>query len=282
MTQDEADLESDRARFVRGHERIANQASAAQLAPTRRRRQWHRLLLALYRQPGARSARGSGRSGGSPSWLGDEKLRNGVRLAVNLIPFTGIAFLWFMGVLGDRYGLLEDRFFATVFMGSGLLFVAMLFVAAALSRGLLDTFLAGSSVPVHSEAYAVARSMAYALMNTFAVKMAAVFMIVSSTIAPRTAVLPRWVALVGFGFALVMLFVITDLLGSHCFSHCGFWWSALTSWLPTSVASSTGQRPTNRPSKHSGTNSADYTSFRIYEALRKTPSWQKTRNHPRD
>jgi hypothetical protein len=49
-----------------------------------------------------------------------------IRLALNLLPFAGIAFLWFIGVLRDRMGELEDRFFATVFLGSGLLFLTML------------------------------------------------------------------------------------------------------------------------------------------------------------
>jgi hypothetical protein len=48
-----------------------------------------------------------------------------VAFALNIIPFSGIAFLWFMGVLRDRLGRDEDRFFATVFLGSGLLFLAM-------------------------------------------------------------------------------------------------------------------------------------------------------------
>jgi hypothetical protein len=74
------------------------------------------------------------------AWLADPTLRSWVRFALNLIPFTGIAFLWFMAVLRNRIGGLEDRFFATVFLGSGLLFVAMLFVAAAVFQGLLATF----------------------------------------------------------------------------------------------------------------------------------------------
>src|SRR5512138_487808 len=53
-----------------------------------------------------------------------------VTIALNLVPFAGVAFLWFIGVLRDRLGELEDRFFATVFFGSALLFLAMLFVAA--------------------------------------------------------------------------------------------------------------------------------------------------------
>jgi len=43
---------------------------------------------------------------------------NTVSLALNLLPFAGIAFLWFIGVVRDRLGQSEDRFFATVFLGS--------------------------------------------------------------------------------------------------------------------------------------------------------------------
>ena len=60
-----------------------------------------------------------------------------IALALNLVPFAGIAFLWFIGVLRDRLGELEDRFFATVFLGSGLLFLAMLFASAALGGGII-------------------------------------------------------------------------------------------------------------------------------------------------
>ena len=56
-------------------------------------------------------------------------------VALNLVPFAGIAFLWFVGVLRDRIGAREDRFFATVFLGSSLLFVAMMFVAAPSAAG---------------------------------------------------------------------------------------------------------------------------------------------------
>src|SRR3954471_18770546 len=58
------------------------------------------------------------------AWLSSEPGR--AAIAVNLIPFAGVAFLWFIGVVRDRLGALEDRFFATVFFGSALLFLAML------------------------------------------------------------------------------------------------------------------------------------------------------------
>ena len=142
------------------------------------------------------------------AWLSDESMRHRVRFALNLVPFTGLAFLWFMAVLRNRIGLLEDRFFATVFLGSGLLFTAMLFTTVAVSRGLLETF--GSRDPGGSEAYQVARVTAHALMNTFATKMAAVFMFVTSTIGLRTSVLSRWISFVGFLCAIALLLVVTD------------------------------------------------------------------------
>ena len=50
-----------------------------------------------------------------------------ITLALGLLPFAGIAFLWFLGVLRDRLGHLEDQFFSTLFFGSGLLYLAMIF-----------------------------------------------------------------------------------------------------------------------------------------------------------
>jgi hypothetical protein len=38
--------------------------------------------------------------------------QHAVILALNLLPFAGIAFLWFIGVVRDRIGQGEDRLFA--------------------------------------------------------------------------------------------------------------------------------------------------------------------------
>jgi hypothetical protein len=143
-------------------------------------------------------------------WLTDPAARGWVGIALNLVPFAGIAFLWFMAVLRNHIGLLEDKFFATVFLGSGLLFVAMLFAAVAVSRGLLDTFGSAGELPEQSETYRVGRGMAHALMNTFGMRMAAVFMLVTSTIGLRTSALARWVSFVGFALGLALLLIITD------------------------------------------------------------------------
>src|SRR5215216_1364699 len=74
----------------------------------------------------------------------DTQRRTLIRLSLNLVPFAGIAFLWFIGVLRDQLGAVEDRLFSTVFLGSGLLFVAMLFQGAVNSTSLI-AMLAGST-----------------------------------------------------------------------------------------------------------------------------------------
>ena len=47
------------------------------------------------------------------AWLTDSGRRTAVAVALNIVPFAGIAFLWFIGVIRDRIGEREDRFFAT-------------------------------------------------------------------------------------------------------------------------------------------------------------------------
>jgi MFS family permease len=129
-----------------------------------------------------------------------------VALAINLIPFAGIAFLWFIGVLRDRLGQSEDRFFATVFFGSGLLFLAMLFFAAALLGGILLAFDLYPKELIGSATFHFARAAVYAVANVYMVKMASVFMVTTSTIALYTRITPRWLAILGFGLALLLLF----------------------------------------------------------------------------
>ena len=143
-------------------------------------------------------------------WLNDTSRLNSVRIAVQLVPVAGIAFLWFMGVLRNRLGELEDQFFATVFFGSGLLFVASLFASAALAGALVEAVASGRITSPHTEVYSLARSLIGAALNVFAIKMAGVFMMSSSTIMLRTAILPRWAAFTGFAGAGLLLLVITN------------------------------------------------------------------------
>jgi hypothetical protein len=140
-------------------------------------------------------------------WLAGN--RWSIEFALNLLPFAGIAFLWFIGVVRDRLGEHEDRFFATVFLGSGLLFLAMLFASAALAGGIIIAYGASTAAPADSETYGFARAATYVVLNTYAVKMAGVFMISTCTLFLRTRVTPRWMALLGYALALLLLVSIS-------------------------------------------------------------------------
>ena len=129
-----------------------------------------------------------------------------VDLALNLLPFAGIAFLWFIGVVRDRLGQYEDRFFATVFLGSGLLFLAMLFVSAAIAGGIISIFGAAPGLLIESGIYTFGRTVTYEIMNVYTMKMAGVFMISSCTLSLRTGIFPRWMAYLGLVLALFLLF----------------------------------------------------------------------------
>ncbi|HEY1626945.1 MAG TPA: hypothetical protein VGG16_24435, partial [Streptosporangiaceae bacterium] len=134
--------------------------------------------------------------------------RTAVDVALSLVPFAGIAFLWFIGVLRDRIGRREDRFFGTVFLGSGLLFVAMLFVTAAVAGGLLAAASASSS-PLGSDVLALGRDVTGLLLNVYSMRMAAVFTLTTVTIARRTEIVSRWLTVAGVVTALVLLVAVT-------------------------------------------------------------------------
>src|SRR3954452_23673483 len=55
----------------------------------------------------------------------DDAAATRLKIALTVLPFSGIAFLWFMGVVRDRFKETEDQLFSSVFIGSGLLFLAM-------------------------------------------------------------------------------------------------------------------------------------------------------------
>jgi hypothetical protein len=136
------------------------------------------------------------------TWLADSGRRTAVAVGLNLIPFAGIAFLWFIGVLRARIGEREDRLFATVFLGSGLLFVGMLFVAAAVAGA---TIAAAASAHPGTDTLALSRNVTGSLLNVYAMRMAAVFTLTTVNIARRTAIVSRWLILAGLVCALILL-----------------------------------------------------------------------------
>jgi hypothetical protein len=140
-----------------------------------------------------------------------------------LAPFAGIMFLWFIAVIRDQLGEREDRFFATVFFGSGVLFVALMFAAAAVASVPSVGVRYLDQAPPTASTVALLRALSYTLLFAFATRAAAVFLIATATIGLRSREFPRWFALTGYLLGFVLLVVAS------------FWdWVILT--LPVWVA----------------------------------------------
>jgi hypothetical protein len=144
--------------------------------------------------------------------LVDPNLAQSARLGIvglYLAPFAGIAFLWFIAVIRARIGDQEDRFFATVFLGSGLLFVAMLFVGSAAVGSLVTGTKFQGLPPPLPESVLYTRALSYAILLVYASKVSGVFIMTASTIMLRLKTLPRLVALAGYLIALFSIFSVT-------------------------------------------------------------------------
>jgi hypothetical protein len=138
----------------------------------------------------------------SASWISEANRRQSVSTALALTPFAGIAFLWFIAVVRSSLGRQEDRFFDTVFTGSGLVFVAMLFAGAAVLLAALSLDDAGVAQDV---AAAESWALASALLGTFGARMAAVFVLAVSTASLRLGSLPSWLVAVGYFTGALLL-----------------------------------------------------------------------------
>jgi hypothetical protein len=109
--------------------------------------------------------------------------------------------------VGDR----EDRFFATVFLGSGVLLTGVMLVGAgALASPAVTVDLADGRVPDASVLTALA-GLGTSLLLLVLPKVHSVFMISTSTLALRTKTFSRWLSYFGYGIAL-MMFVMPIVL----------------------------------------------------------------------
>jgi hypothetical protein len=129
-----------------------------------------------------------------------------LRISATIMPFAGIMFLWFIGVVRDGFAGFEDKFFSTVFMGSGLLFLAMMFVASGVGAGLE----ASSAQIDGTEVATFGQMVLLAISKTYALRMAAVFMISLATIWLKTGLMPRWLVAVTYLVA-VGLMIASDI-----------------------------------------------------------------------
>lgn len=132
-----------------------------------------------------------------------------LRVALVLMPFAVIAFLWFVAVIRDRLGEHEDQFFSTVFLGSGLLFLAMVCISMAIAGGIVIVLNTNAEQGLNQDAIIFGRAVMLQISNVYALRMAAVFMTSTATLWLRTGLMPRWLIVVTYLLALLLLVVIS-------------------------------------------------------------------------
>jgi hypothetical protein len=148
---------------------------------------------------------------GLVQWFLDDAQTRVTIAALYLAPLAGIAFLWFIGVIRARVGDREDQLFATVFLGSGLLFVAMYWSGAAAFASLVSGNRLDAAPPLTAGNLEAVRSSGFSFLFVLAARAAAVFVLVTSTIIWRSKRLPHALAIVGYAIGLVMLLSLSFL-----------------------------------------------------------------------
>jgi hypothetical protein len=143
-------------------------------------------------------------------WLGNPTGRTELHVGLTLVPFCGIFFLWFMGAVRSQIGDREDKFFGTLYLGSGLLFLAMLFILAALFVGLITVTNQHSGTPPN-DLWRFGRSTIYNITNSYGLRMAAVFTISTSMIALKLRLHHRWITWSGFLVGILLLVTATTV-----------------------------------------------------------------------
>jgi hypothetical protein len=137
-------------------------------------------------------------------WL--ESWSGAAAVVLVLVPFAGIAFLWFTGVIRDLLGDREDRFFATVFFGSGIILVVMMYTWAAAVGAILGTHAASPHVSVDLDVYIFGLTFMDQIIGSYFLRMAAVYMLSIGSLWTRAQAVPRWLTIatyvVGLSFLL--------------------------------------------------------------------------------
>ena len=136
-------------------------------------------------------------------WL--ETYSDTASVALTLVPFAGIAFLWFTGVIRDRLGEHEDQLFATIFLSSGIITVVLFFVWAAVFGAIMSTTSLAAVGLADDDIYVFGFALMNRIIGNYALRMAGVYMTAIGTLWTRSGIMPRWLSIITYVLALGFL-----------------------------------------------------------------------------
>jgi hypothetical protein len=145
------------------------------------------------------------------SFYQSDDRRRLIVVGMYIMPFAGIAFLWFSVAMRSAIRARGERvseLLAGMQVASGILYVAMFFVGAA-----AISVMAASMEMVQARLDPlIARELPQygrALLMVFAMRMAAIFVFTTSRLGRLTNALPRWFMFVGWAVGLFLLLSAT-------------------------------------------------------------------------
>ena len=150
-------------------------------------------MVLFARQPGQDATREE-----INAWLSDDGADTSAVTALYLASFAVIAFLWFMAVIRRRIGDREDRFFATVFLCSGILAAALILAGSSVLAAAAHVAQGYGTNAIDFGDYAALQGIGWGLFGVHFVRIAAVFILSTSTLVLRTRALPKWLAILGY------------------------------------------------------------------------------------
>lgn len=127
-------------------------------------------------------------------------------IVLSIMPFAGIAFIWFTAVIRDWLGDREDRFFSTVFFGSGIIYVAMMFVYAAVMGAIFGSLALAEVYALDNGVFVFGFALVNEVLENYALRMAGVYMLSIGTLLSKTGRAPRW--LVALTFIVAVGFIL--------------------------------------------------------------------------
>ena len=127
---------------------------------------------------------------------------------LQVLVFSTIAFLWFVGVVRGRLGDREPKLFGTVFLGASVLLAGLLFVGASLLAAPSVLVAVGDKAP-GPDAVSLTRAGAAVVLSVFAPRIATLVMFSTASLGRATGALPRWLVWLTYGVGCVELVNVT-------------------------------------------------------------------------
>ncbi|MGV9665621.1 hypothetical protein ACWDUL_00440 [Nocardia niigatensis] len=141
-------------------------------------------------------------------WFGVSGNRNRMAVVVLIMIVASIALLWFIGTIRRRIGSSEDKLFATVFLGSGLVLITVLLTSIA-AFAIPATLAQQVDPQAAADVYPVSYGLGMNLVTVIAPRVSAVFMLSLANLARVTGAFPKWLTILSTAAALFMLFAVT-------------------------------------------------------------------------